>query len=278
MTSPSEPISSPFDLAKLIGRVDVLMITLDTLRFDVAERLWREKRLPNLRSVMPSTGWECRHSPATFTYAAHHAFFSGFLPTPVSPGPHPRLFASAFAGSETTVAQTFVFEEPTLPEALSGLGYRTICVGGTGFFNLQSPLGRVLPGLFDESHWTPQLGVTDPNSEVNQVSCAIDRLRAAADRLTFTFINISALHQPNWFYAKTDPDEDHTDTMQSHAAALIAVDQALGTLFQLCRRRRPTFCILCSDHGTAYGERGYSGHRVAHEVVWNVPYAEFLIS
>jgi hypothetical protein len=34
---------------------------------------------------------------------------------------------------------------------------------------------------------------------------------------------------------------------------------------------------VCSDHGTAYGEDGYRGHRLGHPVVWDVPYAEFLL-
>ena len=40
---------------------------------------------------------------------------------------------------------------------------------------------------------------------------------------------------------------------------------------ELRRKARPTFCIITSDHGTAYGEDGWSGHRVAHPVVWTVP-------
>ncbi len=35
--------------------------------------------------------------------------------------------------------------------------------------------------------------------------------------------------------------------------------------------------ILCSDHGTAYGEDGFRGHRLAHPTVWTVPYAEFVL-
>jgi hypothetical protein len=31
-----------------------------------------------------------------------------------------------------------------------------------GFFNLQSPLGGVLSGLFAERHWEPSFGVTNP--------------------------------------------------------------------------------------------------------------------
>jgi len=211
--------------------------------------------------------------PRTFTYAAHHAFFSGFLPTRTDPGPHPRLFAPRFAGSTTDDRQDVVFEEPTLPEALSARGYRTICIGGTGFFNPSSALGRVLPNLFDESHWRPEFGVADRRSEQHQIECALERLLDAGSQRTFLFINIAAIHQPNWFYgSQTD-----RDTLQTHTEALIAVDQALAPLFKLCQQRGRTFCVICSDHGTAYGEDGHFGHRIAHEVVWNVPYAEFLL-
>ena len=39
----------------------------------------------------------------------------------------------------------------------------------------------------------------------------------------------------------------------------------------------PWLAVVCSDHGTAYGEDGYTGHRLAHPVVWEVPYAEFVL-
>ena len=113
-----------------------------------------------------------RHSPATFTYAAHQAFFAGFLPTPAAPGRHPRLFASAFAGSETTSPHTFTFEEADLPAALAARGYRTICIGGVGFFNKQTALGTVLPSLFQESHWSAGMGVASRHSTQKQVALA----------------------------------------------------------------------------------------------------------
>ena len=51
------------------------------------------------------------------------------------------------------------------------------------------------------------------------------------------------------------------------------------TLFRgFARRQRPLFAIICSDHGTAYGDDGYAGHRLAHPCVWNVPYWEGLVN
>jgi len=96
---------------------------------------------------------------------------------------------------------------------------------------------------------------------------------ASPDKRVFLFINIAAIHEPNWFYAAAQGP----DTIASHTAALVAVDRALKPLFEQLRKRAPTFVIACSDHGTAYGEDGYRGHRLGHDVVWTVPYAEFML-
>ncbi|MEP6502924.1 MAG: STM4013/SEN3800 family hydrolase [Betaproteobacteria bacterium] len=264
----------------IVGTHDIVFITLDTLRHDVAQQQFERGALPELARYLPPSGWECRHTPGSFTYAAHHAFFAGFLPTPTAPGPHPRLFAAAFRGSETIAKTTFVFEEDTLVAGLAARGYRTICIGGVGFFNQQTALARVLPGLFDEGHWNPGLGVTNRHSTQRQVALAIERLAAAPGR-AFLFVNVSAIHSPSHiFLTRGDgatPALDTPDTLASHAAALRYVDGALAPLFDACARRAPTFVVICSDHGTMLGEAGRVGHRLAHEIVWNVPYAHFFI-
>lgn len=259
----------------MVGTHDILMLTLDTLRYDVAVAAAEAGETPVLSAAIGPKGWEKRHTPATFTYAAHHAFFSGFLPTPARPGPHPRLFAARFEGSSTTVEQTCVFDSPTIVEGLANRGYRTICIGGVGFFNPATPLGRVLPGLFDEAHWSPTLGVTDPRSTEHQVALALARLRALPPhRRAFLFINVSALHQPNRLYV----EGAQADDLNTHRAALRYVDAALGPLFDRVRRRAPTLTLVFSDHGTAYGEDGFFGHRLSHPVVLDVPYAEFVLT
>ncbi len=259
--------------SRSLGTHDILFITLDTLRYDVAARLHAEGRTPNLSAYLPD-GWEKRHSPGSFTYAAHAAFFAGFLPTPVAPGRHPRLFALRFPGSETITTDTAVFDAPDIVAGLRAAGYHTTCIGGVGFFNKLTPLGRVLPELFDESFWSPELGVTDPRSTENQVNLALARLTELPhSQRVFLFVNVSAIHQPNRFYLSGVAD----DTLESHAAALEYVDSQLGRLFSELRARGPWLGVICSDHGTAYGENGYIGHRVAHPSVWDVPYAEFVL-
>ncbi|WP_045748089.1 STM4013/SEN3800 family hydrolase [Actinoplanes rectilineatus] len=259
----------------LIGSHDLLFVTLDTLRWDIAESCLATGRTPTLASVLPGGVWQRRHSPATFTYAAHHAFFAGFLPTPVPPGRHERMFAARFGGSETSGPHTFVFDAAHLPAGLAAEGYHTVCLGGVGFFNTGAPLGRVLPGMFAEAHWDRSFGVTDPACVDNQ----LDRLEQIIgglppERPLFTFLNVAAMHQPNKHYLPGATE----DSLESHAAALEYVDGRLGRLFALAGGRgRPCQVIICSDHGTLYGEDGFVGHRVAHDNVWTVPYADFIL-
>ena len=167
-----------------------------------------------------------------------------------------------------------MFDGPDLVSGLAAAGYHTVCVGGVGFFNKLSPLGAHLPGLFAESHWEPAFGVTAPASFEAQVD-RVERILAGlpADRRLFLLLNVSALHQPNRCYLPGATE----DSRASHAAALEYVDRHLGRLFALLAVRGPCFVVACSDHGTAYGEDGYHGHRIAHETVWTVPYAELVL-
>lgn len=265
------------DMNEVVGRDDLLLVTFDTLRFDVAAELAASGRIPHLARHLPGGRWEERHAPGSFTYASHQAIFAGFLPTPAVPGPHPRLFAARFAGSETTAPGTYVFDAPDLVSGLAQAGYRTVCIGGVGFFNQRGPLGSVLPGMFQESHWEQEFSVASPTSFEAQVTRA-DQVVGdlPEDRRLFLFVNVASLHQPNWFHLP-GATRDAGDSRETHAAALEYVDRHIGRLFTAARSRRRCFAIVCSDHGTAYGDDGYTGHRIGHEAVWTVPYAHFFL-
>lgn len=272
-------MSDRIDARAGLGAYDLLFITLDTLRYDVAVEALLRKETPHLASILPGGQWERRHTPSSFTYAAHQAFFAGFLPTPVeprdiAPEAHARLFAAQFPGSETATARTLVFDTPDIVSGYAKAGYHTICIGGVGFFNRRSPLGAVLPGLFHESWWDESLGVACAASAENQIACATARMRAQpVDRRLFTFINISACHEPHHFYVSGAT----TSTAETQRAALADVDSNLPLLLQAAQARAPVLTIICSDHGTLFGEDGYVGHRVGHPLVWDVPYAEMML-
>jgi hypothetical protein len=166
-----------------------------------------------------------------------------------------------------------VFDHASIVGGFAAAGYRTVCIGGTGFFNPSFPLGTVLSGHFQEAHWHAGLGVASRNSTDQQVAQALACIENLPHyQRLFLFINISALHQPNAFYLGQAEDDIH-----SHAAALRAVDAALPPLIEALIARAPLLNVWCSDHGTTYGEDGYHGHRLAHPAVWTVPYAEFVL-
>ena len=263
------------DAKACIGSHDVLIITFDTLRFDVAQRGIMENRTPFLKRLLPEGQWEKRHTPATFTYPAHHAFFTGYLPTPVpKTEQYTRLFACDFAGSTTTGGSSWVTDKANIIKGMEAIGYHTLCIGGVGFFNKQNDLGRVLPDFFKESHWSPELGVTNPHSTKNQVTLAIQRLEQLdPQQRAFLFINLSATHQPNCIFSDT-ATEDSPDTQLD---ALAYIDTQLPPLFEAMQSRANTLCILSSDHGTAYGEDEAWGHGIAHPNIWEVPYSEFTL-
>ncbi len=264
------------NMNEIVGSHHLLFVTFDSLRYDVAQQLFDTGETPNLQRLFDNQTWERRHTPGSFTYAAHQAFFAGFLPTPAMPGNHPRLFATRFLGSATTTENTCVFETADIVNGLKQKNYHTICIGGVGFFSNRTPLAQVFPSLFDESHWAVNTGVTDPDSTQNQFELVEKVLtNVPRDKKCFLFINIAAIHQPNYFYIPNN--DSKVDNIESHMAALKYVDSQLPLLIKAIKNLGTTFAIFCSDHGTTLGEDGYTGHRLAHPNVWDVPYKEFII-
>jgi len=258
----------------IVGSHDLVWIVLDSLRYDVARQEMENGRTRCFASWFPE-GWEKRHSPGSFTYPAHQAFFSGFLPTPADPAAdQERLFAVRFAGSKSTGKNTCVLMGPDIVSGLAGKGYHTLCIGGVGFFNKRTPLSKVLPGYFQESHWSPKTGVTSPRSTEVQFELAAKRLsEIPVETRVFLFLNVSAIHFPNRCYIPGKAEDD----LETHAAALRYVDGCLPILDEALRKRGPSHVIVMSDHGTLYGEDGFSGHRTGHPEVYTVPFASRIL-
>lgn len=257
-----------------LGSHDVLFITIDSLRYDVAQHVMGQGRTPNLQKIAPGDNWQKRHTPSSFTFGAHMAFFAGFLPTQVTNPSAKRLFATRFPGSRSVDDNTLLFNQADIITGFADAGYRTICIGGVGFFNKQSALGSTLPNLFNESWWSESMGVNCLQSTENQVRIGCERLAMVPrEQRAFFFLNISACHFPNRGYCKSAAH----DSAETQGAALAYVDTQLAPLVAAMRARAPVLTIICSDHGEAYGEDGYTGHRVGHSTVWDVPYVETIL-
>lgn len=259
----------PIDAAEIIrGRTSILFVTFDSLRYDTARTAYDAGRTPGLAALMPAGGWERRQTPGTFTLPAHTAYFSGFLPKLPQPRQPPRLWECRPPAFKTVPPQTFVFDSPNLLNGLAQHDYRSICVGGVTYFSRETPLGSVLPDMFDEDHWRPEFCSPEPDSTRHQVDQALETAERYEGRPVFLFVNVSATHVPHGHYLG-----DSRDTAASQQAALAYTDAHLARLITTLTATRRWLIILCADHGDAYGEDGFHGRGIAHPVVMNVPFA-----
>lgn len=264
------------DMDKVVGRADILMICLDTLRYDAALQEEEAGRTPVLNRYGK---WEKCQAPGNFTWPSHHAMFSGFLPIPYDTrnmAERETLFFSSSIGLGRKVPEgAYGFSGGTIMEGLAEDGYDTWCVGGVAFFDKRSDLGKVFPGYFQKSYWNPSFGCQVKESTKNQVDFLLKKLSGAdPEKRIFLYLNVSAIHYPNYFYL----EGASRDSLKSHGAALRYVDRELGRLLESWKAQRgPTFVICCSDHGTCYGEDGCQFHGINHPAVTTVPYKHFFL-
>jgi membrane-associated metal-dependent hydrolase len=262
------------NMNEVVGNNDILFVCLDTLRYDVASQ---EESLGNTPNINKYGKWEKCHAPGNYTFPSHMAMFIGNLPSPSRPVPlyeRERLFVAKENGALGKLhPYSYVFEGDSFIRGLEKVGYTTICIGGVGFFNKRTPINKILPSFFKESYWNTSFACHIKESFENQLDFIEKLLEKKKDEKIFMYVNIDSIHYPNSFYS----DDAKLDDVSTHASALRYVDSHINRLFDLFAKRGKTFCIMCSDHGTCYGEDGYNFHCVSHEIVYTVPYMHFFI-
>jgi arylsulfatase A-like enzyme len=271
---PESGMYPTFPLEQMVGTHDIVWIVLDSVRFDVAQGAHERGETPNL-SLLFGQGWECRHAPGTFTLPSHVAMFSGFFPTPHDMPTAAKIASPRIPGGVGLGENTFLFDEASIPHAFAARGYRTVCIGGVGFFSNYVPLATILPSYFEETFWKPRYGPGRKESVGLQVEKAREILLETTAPV-FLFINVATTHHPTAIYV----DGATKESVETQAASLRYADAALGPLLALLAERRstrPTILIVCSDHGDAFGEDGYWGHRLSHPTVLEIPYAHVVL-
>ena len=263
------------DMNQIVGSHHILFICLDTLRYDVAYEEQESGGTPVLNRYGK---WRKCQAPGNFTYPSHQAMFAGFLPIDVEirdMKQREKLFFSEYIGMGRKAPEgTFNFKGPNIIKGFENEGYDTYCIGGVSFFDKRTDIGRVMPGYFKYSYWNPSFGCKVKESAAHQVDFALKKLQQVSDgQKIMMYINISALHYPNYFYVSGEKK----DSVETQAAALRYVDGKLGRLFAAFSKKGDTFVICCSDHGTCYGEDGVLYHGVNHPIVNTVPYKHFIL-
>lgn len=264
------------DMNQVVGKMDILLVCLDTLRYDVAAKEEAQGTTPVLNRY---GSWKKCQAPGNFTWPSHHAMFAGFLPADCDAknlADREMLFFPKQIGMGKKAPRgAYGFSGGTIMEGLEKEGYDTWCVGGVSFFDKRSDLGKVFPGYFRKSYWNPSFGCGVKDSTKNQVDFLLKKLDGAdPEQNIFMYLNVDAIHYPNYFYL----EGSSYDTAASHGAALRYVDRELGRLFDRWKEKRDeAFVICCSDHGTCYGEDGCQFHGINHPIVNTVPYKHFFL-
>ena len=270
-----EKIMQTMDMNKIVGSHDVLFICLDTLRYDVAYKEQEKDGTPVLNQYGK---WRKCQAPGNFTYPSHQAMFAGFLPIDeeiTDMKKREKLFFSADIGMGRIPPKgAFNFKGANIIKGFEEEGYDTYCIGGVSFFDKRTDIGKVMPSYFKYSYWNPSFGCKVKESATHQIDFALQKLeKVAKEQKVMMYINISALHYPNYFYISGE----RQDSVETQAAALRYVDGELSRLFEAFQKRRDTFVICCADHGTCYGEDGVLYHGVNHPIVNTVPYKHFIL-
>ncbi len=265
---------SGINMNEIVGTHDILFVVLDSLRYDIAIQEQDAARTPQFNKYGQ---WIKCDAPANFTYPSHHAMFAGFMPKPLEPSDQvpPLFFPKNIGLGMKGPKKSFAFDGATWIQGLEKVGYDTLCIGGVSFFDNRSDIGKVFPAMFKESYWHPSFSCIVKESPDNQIDFAVKKIQQKpVEQRIMMYMNIDAIHYPSHFYVEGAGKGDNTYT---HAAALQYVDARIETLIDAFRKRSNTFVILCSDHGTCYGEDGKFFHSFNHEITNTIPYMDFVV-
>lgn len=251
---------------------DFLFITLDSLRYDTAAGAMAAGTTPAFKQLIGR--WQQRQTSATYTLPAHVAMFSGSMPRPPrgddrNVDTEPRMFALSTSWSryKGRNIRYFFDDAENVPKGFESKGYRTIGVGGVGWFSNQVKASSFWQGrYFQRFLYKPSYGEDNARAFEEQIADLGEALRRLGHGRNFVFLNVSSTHRP---YC----NGDGTHSVKAQRMCLEYVDRHLGKLLDLFPRG--AVGVVCGDHGDCMGEDGLWGHNVVHEQVMNVPYAEF---
>lgn len=270
--------SAPVSVAQ---RESVLLISLDSCRYDT----FASARLRHLPAVGPLHRAE---APGHFTYASHAAMWVGFTPGVASShrawlNPKGgRVFRLGNAGyARPGSDDAFSLEGASIVEGFGRRGYRTIGTGAVGWFNRDTPTGRLLTDAFD-AFW-----FSGATWRLQQQLAWIEAQLAATppEQPQFVFLNVGETHVPYWHEGASWPQHpspclpfggdptrglrcSRSRSRRRQRSCLEWVDAQLGPLLQ---RFASGTVLVCADHGDCWGEDGLWEHGISHWATLTVP-------
>ncbi|MCU0692003.1 MAG: sulfatase, partial [Polyangiaceae bacterium] len=250
-SSAAAPVPPP-DAPKLPGNLNVILVSIDTLRWDVGYMGYPRPTTPALDALAAkAVVFEKTYALASYTGKAIGPMISGKFP------------------SETNMGwkhyNTFPKTEIMVQERLQDAGIHTMAIHCHWYFKPQTGLGRGFT-VFDLSALPPQ-GI----DATTDTTYSADRLTDAAIRVLSDASNTSKR-----FYAWLHYFDPHAEYMRHEGVEKFGnkvrdmydhevrwTDDHLGRLLQFVEKQpwsKNTAIIVTSDHGEAFGEHKMYRH------------------
>jgi arylsulfatase A-like enzyme len=236
------------------SNLNVLFVLIDTLRADRLGVYGYDRATSPFLDELSSSGIRFAHNLAqsSWTKASMASLWTGLYPL--------RAGVTKFDHA--------LAEEALLPaEVLNEAGYRTAglyrngWVSGyfgfdQGFGNYYKPTGKSVSRSI--LHENPN--ITDRGADSDVTADAIEFLRIHGDEQWFLYLHLMDLHE--YVY-----DEESalfgTASSDIYDNSILRVDSILASLYVGLADMgllKNTIIVIASDHGEAFGERGFEGH------------------
>ncbi len=248
----------------------VLLITLDSLRFDTAEGGQTRFGLGAPTRAM---------APSHFTFASHAAMWVGS--TPGVPGlgqafldpKWGRLFRMVNSRIPAQEGDGFSLPGRNIIDGFGRLGYRTLGTGAVDWFDPETPTGAWLTQDFQRYYYPGRTGAIDA-----QLAWLAEQLDESASP-SFCFLNAGETHVP-YHYAgapwseRENPcvpygtnNSRETCQKRQHACFQFVADR----IAPLVNAFAHATVLITADHGDCWGEDDLWEHGTWHQKTMEVP-------
>lgn len=260
---------------RLHGTSNVLLITLDSCRFDTFKRSY----VPNLKNISPL---HKAIAPSYFTYGSHASIWMGFTPgisNSTQPWLNPKagkLIRMANAGFIGNEEDAIHLEGANIVEGFKKIGFLTIGSGSVGWFDPNTDTGAVLGKPFDRFYYPGN--TWSLKSQLSWINTQLEELDNGQP--SFVFLNVGETHVPYWHEGADWPREpspcvpfgggqcSRFKSKKQQKGCLEWVDTQLYDLLNLFSDQT---IIVCADHGDCWGEDGLWEHGISHWATLTVP-------
>jgi arylsulfatase A-like enzyme len=262
------PVGTAADIAALSERKDlnVLFVLIDTLRADHVSSYGYGRRTSPVMDMMAASGvrFARQLSQSSWTKCSMASLWTGLNP----------------ARSGVTRFEHVLPDVARLPaEILRDAGFRTAGIfrngwveGYFGFdqgFEIYTrPMARPPPPSVRRANPTIHYG----GSDMDAVAAAIEFLRIYGRERWFLYVHLMDVHEYVYDESTAEFGTAHVDVYDNAVLRENAILNHLMTYVRDEGYLENTLTVVASDHGEAFGERGFEGHaRNVYPEVTGVP-------